>query len=182
MNKNQKILFIGPMGAGKTTAISSISDEAPVATEAKNSARHLSDKPTTTVAMDFGQIELGTDQSVDLYGIPGQEHFNFLWPLLEKGSLGAILLLDCSKNDSLDSLALFCNAFSDLCSKNAVVVALNRITHQSVYDCQNWLSSHDLTLPVIIADPRKRNDVLMLVELLIANAEAEMALAGEWND
>src|SRR5689334_11133396 len=52
------ILFAGPMGAGKTTAIQSLSDIRVIATEAANSDREQSDKPTTTVALDYGEIHV----------------------------------------------------------------------------------------------------------------------------
>ena len=48
------ILFAGPMGAGKTTAISTLSEIAVVSTEAANSERDVVDKATTTVAPDYG--------------------------------------------------------------------------------------------------------------------------------
>ena len=61
-----KILFIGPMGAGKTTAIRCISDSDPIGTEASNSDSGQSTKSTTTVAMDYGSIELGPEEVVHL--------------------------------------------------------------------------------------------------------------------
>lgn len=179
MNNGKKIIFIGSMGAGKTTAISSISDDPPVTTEAMNSARHISDKQTTTVAMDFGRIYLDQFDAIDLYGIPGQDHFDFLWPILEKGALGAIFLLDCSQGDIPETLDRFCNAFARLRDNNAIVIALNRTDQHSVQRCQQWLFDNNLTLPVIVSDPRERTDVLMLLELLIANVEAELFSAGE---
>ena len=181
MNNGTKILFIGPMGAGKTTAITCISDDPPVTTEAANSARHLSDKATTTVAMDFGRIYMDDHNAIDLYGIPGQEHFDFLWPILERGALGAIFLLDGSNiNNNIEfELEKFCSSFSRLRDNNAIVIALNRISPDSIQICQNWLINNNLALPVILADPRIKNDVLMLVELLIANAEVDILSTGE---
>ena len=52
--KEYKILFTGTMGAGKTTAIGSISEIAPVVTDVANSDDALS-KARTTVGLDFGQ-------------------------------------------------------------------------------------------------------------------------------
>jgi len=59
-----KIIFIGPMGAGKTTAIRAISDIDPVTTEAKNTDRAASNKDTTTVAMEYGEVKLDGDESL----------------------------------------------------------------------------------------------------------------------
>ena len=55
------ILFTGPMGAGKTTAIRSLSEIEVVSTEAGNSERHIVDMATTTVALDYGEIVIGSD-------------------------------------------------------------------------------------------------------------------------
>ena len=70
------ILFAGPMGAGKTTAIRTLSDIEVVSTEAANSERNVVDKPTTTVALDYGEITLGDEEKIRLYGVPGQERFD----------------------------------------------------------------------------------------------------------
>ena len=64
MPKTYKIVFAGPVGAGKTTAIQSLSDIEVVTTEAATSddARFL--KATTTVAMDYGLMKLASGDQV----------------------------------------------------------------------------------------------------------------------
>ena len=47
-----KIVFSGPMGAGKTQAIASLSDIPVVSTEVKNTDLHVNTKALTTVGMD----------------------------------------------------------------------------------------------------------------------------------
>ena len=91
---NRKIIFTGPVGAGKTTAIASISDIKPIATDEYASDMTKSRKPQTTVAMDYGLIRLSDNERVHLYGTPGQERFDFMWDILTKGGIGLILLLD----------------------------------------------------------------------------------------
>jgi len=76
------ILFAGPMGAGKSTAIATLSDIEVVTTEAANTERHVVDKETTTVALDYGEITIGDDEKVRLYGVPGQKRFDFMWTIL----------------------------------------------------------------------------------------------------
>ena len=68
-----KIIFAGPVGAGKTTSIASISDIEPLETEenATDEVRHLKEK--TTVAMDYGLITLASGEHIHLYGVPGQD-------------------------------------------------------------------------------------------------------------
>lgn len=51
--RENKIIFTGPVGVGKTTAIAAISDEALVQTDASASDMTLDRKRNTTVAMDY---------------------------------------------------------------------------------------------------------------------------------
>ncbi len=53
-----KIVFSGPMGAGKTQAISSLSDIPVVSTEVKNTDLGTNAKLLTTVGMDYGELTL----------------------------------------------------------------------------------------------------------------------------
>lgn len=173
MKHEKKLIFIGPMGAGKTTAINTISDDAPISTEAKNSHRGIVDKATTTVAMDYGRINLSDGDDVHLYGIPGQVHFNFVWPVVARGALGAILLIDCSQKNWLDSLDLFLENFDTLLARGSIVIALNRADNKNIQDCFTFLKSRKTVLPVFKSDPRSRTDMLLLLEAIIANAEVE---------
>lgn len=53
-----KIIFTGPVGVGKTTAIAALSDDPPIKTDARASDMTTSMKSHTTVAMDYGVIHL----------------------------------------------------------------------------------------------------------------------------
>ena len=69
---------MGPVGAGKTTAIQALSDIEVIATEAKASDDVRKLKKTTTVAMDYGVMNLGNGDQVRLYGAPGQKRFDLM--------------------------------------------------------------------------------------------------------
>lgn len=83
-----KIIFTGPVGVGKTTAIASLSDEPPVQTDASASDMTSVRKGYTTVAMDYGLIQLDENTKIHLYGTPGQERFDFMWDILSQGQYG----------------------------------------------------------------------------------------------
>ena len=51
-----KIIFTGPVGAGKTTLIKAFSDDAPILTEVRPSDDVANMKDQTTVAMDYGSV------------------------------------------------------------------------------------------------------------------------------
>jgi small GTP-binding protein len=89
-----KIIFTGPVGAGKTTALNSISDTPPLSTEARAHDNTRFIKEHTTIAMDYGVLKLSDNEKVHLYGTPGQARFDFMWEILTEGMLGFVVLID----------------------------------------------------------------------------------------
>ncbi len=90
MERPLKIVISGPVGAGKTTFVSTIS-ETPVVSTDEVASEDIG-KKHTTVAMDFGMITV-EGIPVHLFGTPGQERFDFMWEVLSDGALGLLLLL-----------------------------------------------------------------------------------------
>lgn len=169
-----KILFIGPMGAGKTTAISAISDTPPITTEAENSDEAQSVKATTTVALDYGSIELANDV-IHLYGIPGQPRFRFMWPILARGAVGCIVLIDESRENPMEDLDIYLEAFDDLVTKQAFVVGIGRTDKSgaTLDKYTTYFANKDMFPPIFEVDVRERNDVLMMLEILLINQEMQ---------
>lgn len=85
-----KLVVSGPVGAGKTTFVQTLSETPVIATEAE--ASEDIGKANTTVAFDFGTLQIG-GQPVHLYGTPGQDRFDFMWEVLCEGALGLALLV-----------------------------------------------------------------------------------------
>lgn len=167
---NRKIIFTGPVGAGKTTAIASISDIKPIATDEYASDMTKSRKPQTTVAMDYGMIRLSDTERVHLYGTPGQERFDFMWDILTKGGIGLILLLDNTRKDPLQDMRFYTNAFRDFIEKRQMVVGITRMDLQrspGLVDYRQWLDSLSLDAPVFEVDARSHKDVTMMIQSLL---------------
>ena len=174
IGREYKIIVTGTMGAGKTTAISAISDVVVVSTEAANSDQASSAKASTTVALDYGEIKLDGGDRIRLYGTPGQQRFSFMWGILAKGALGLILLIDNSSATPLEDLSRFLDAFEDLAQKGAVVVGITHrdvATGPSMAQYHEVLSVRSLNLPIFSIDGRERAHILLMVDALLSSIE-----------
>jgi uncharacterized protein len=166
----QKIIFTGPVGVGKTTAISAISDEPPVKTEALASDETAMLKENTTVAMDYGTLRLDDNSLVHLYGTPGQDRFDFMWDILAESGIGLILLLDNTREDPLDDMSHYLNAFKDFINDREVVIGVNRYNEKNrpgLYSYHTRLKEHGMQAPVFEIDSRERSDIKVLLLALL---------------
>ncbi len=166
---DHKIIFTGPVGAGKTTAIASVSDAPAVSTDARASDMTQSMKSTTTVAMDYGLMKLGGGEKVHLYGTPGQERFDFMWSILAKGGLGLVLLIDDSRPNPLGDMEFFVNAFDGFIRETQLAVGITKTdlrpgSRLGVY--HDYLQHCGLVVPIFEVDARKRSDITILLEAL----------------
>jgi signal recognition particle receptor subunit beta len=178
------ILFGGPMGAGKTTAIRSLSDIDVVSTEAANSDRETVDKPTTTVALDYGEILLGPDEKVRLYGIPGQRRFSFMWRMLADRAEGMLLLVADDGVDPVGELLMFLHDFADLAERGGVVVGVSRTDlgrgpGMAAYAEALTTARPDTLIPVLSLDPRDKSQMRMALMTLVVNLEMRAMFAVE---
>ncbi|WP_423922057.1 GTP-binding protein [Frigoribacterium sp. 2-23] len=176
------ILFAGPMGAGKTTAIETLSETAVVRTEAANTDRETADKDTTTVALDYGEITLAADEKVRLYGVPGQQRFDFMWTILKERAEGMVLLVNNDAADPIGEMLHFLDEFRDLYDKGGVIVAATRsdvASTPSVADYSAALSERrpDLIVPVFTVDPREESQMRTVLMTLVANIEMRSMFA-----
>lgn len=170
-----KLVFAGPVGAGKTTAVQSLSDIDVVKTESSASDETRRIKRTTTVAMDYGLMRLANGDQVHLYGTPGQKRFDFMWEIVSENALGLILLLKSDADDPLADLRTYVNEFRDFIDRTGLVVG---ITH---FESAGWqlrqqvaeaLIALDLPPCVMDADPRSRPHMATLVKALIHGIES----------
>ena len=171
-----KIVFTGPMGAGKTTAIRAISDAPPVATEVANTEQTRVAKETTTVAMDYGQMILEDGTAVGLYGTPGQERFSFMWEILAQGALGTILLVDATTATALDDVKMYARAFQGFNPAQPLVIGVGRVAPNSglqVDQCTQALAASSVVAPVFSVDVRNKEDVLFLIQTLLCMVEVQ---------
>jgi signal recognition particle receptor subunit beta len=170
-----KIVFTGVAGAGKTTAISRVSDAPPMNADVRNHDPSLA-KEFTTVGMDYGEVALDNGDRLRLYGTPGQERFEFMWRVIGRGALGVVFLCDNSQREPVESLMRYVDSFHSLVAETACVVGVGRSeSHPSpaVDDYVDALSARNVICPVVPVDVREKDDVLLLLDLLLAQLETK---------
>lgn len=180
MPREYKLLFAGAMGAGKTTAIAAISDHAPVATEALNTDRAQHSKHSTTVGFDYGEVALEGGDRLRLYGMPGQDRFDFMWKITSEGALGVVILADGTRPDPLKDLALYVDAFRNFAVAATMVVGVGRSEESgvSIDTYAHWLAERGLNVPAFSVDVRRKDDVVLLIDALLNQIETRELLAG----
>jgi signal recognition particle receptor subunit beta len=171
------ILVAGPMGAGKTTAISSLSGgRLMVSTEAHNTDRATADKDTTTVAMDYSEILLTDEEKVRIYGLPGQKRFAFMWQILKKRATGMILLVNNDAPDPIQHMLDFLEDFKDLYSRGAIIIGISRTDISSTPNVAEYSKAlqetyPDIIIPIFTVDPRDGMHMKKVLMSLVANLE-----------
>jgi len=165
-----KIIFTGPVGAGKTTAITSLSDVPLVKTDEVASDMTKQRKAETTVAMDYGIMNLSDGEKIHLYGTPGQERFDFMWDILTNGGIGLVLLLDNSRTDPFKDMAFFLKSFGDFIQETGVAIGVTQMdlsTRPTIDDYHQHLQTLNIKVPVFSVDAREKKDVSVLVQALM---------------
>jgi uncharacterized protein len=173
-----KIIFTGPVGAGKTTAIQTLSDIPPVKTDAVASDMTKARKAGTTVAMDYGVMNLDDGEKIHLYGTPGQERFDFMWDILVTGGIGLIILLDNTRADPFKDMRFFIQAFKKFISETNVAIGVTQMDIRNtptIADYHAQLRSVDMKPPVFSVDARVKGDVSLLVQSLLYSLDPGLA-------
>jgi signal recognition particle receptor subunit beta len=168
MPRYSKVIFTGPVGAGKTTAIRSLSDIPPVHTDASASDTRPR-KTSTTVAMDYGLTTLGGER-IHLYGTPGQARFVFMYDILTRGGTGLVLLVDNARAEPFKDLKFFLGKFRRLIQSTGLVIGVTRMDvspYPLLEEYHPRAAEFGFTPPIFEVDARRRDDVSTLVQSLL---------------
>ncbi len=169
--KSYKLVFAGPVGAGKTTAIQSLSDIEVVRTEARASDDVKKLKDHTTVAMDYGLMKLASGDQVRLYGAPGQKRFDFMWDILTENALGLVLMIKGNAPDPVADLRTYVEEFRDFIDQSTLVVGITHTDEAGGWQVRQNLAREldKMGLPPVVmdADARSRPHMATLVQALI---------------
>jgi hypothetical protein len=170
-----KLIITGALGAGKTSAIAAISEIPPVATDVPMTEEpRTAVKSTTTVAMDYGELTLDDGQKLQIFGTPGQKRYDFMCRILARGALGVVILIDYTRPQAVEDLAHFLDLFRDPLDAGAGVIGVTHCDQRTDLDLEPYyrlLGARGELLPLFPVDARDRDDIVMLVEALLASLE-----------
>ncbi len=140
-----RIVVTGGVGAGKTSFIRTISEIDVVDTDKATTDELAQIKATTTVALDFGRLNIAPDQSLHLYGTPGQSRFEFMWEILIAKAHVYILLVDAHRPEHLR----YGRRILNFINQRVQIPYLIGLTHT---DCPGAWEAEDIALALGIAD------------------------------
>ncbi len=168
-----RFVFVGEVGAGKSTAINTLSDGRAMSMDVPLSEEvEIDGKFDTTVGFDFAVVPIG-DTPLFLYGTPGQERFRFVADDLISGALGAVLLVNVSAPTALEQYRRWLDLLGAAKQRLHVVVALNRMMLKGP-TLSEFRAERDRgnlrILAVQTADPRSRSEMLACLRLLTLRA------------
>ncbi|MCW8194590.1 GTP-binding protein [Proteobacteria bacterium 005FR1] len=167
-----KLVIAGPVGAGKTTAIRSLADMEPVSTEMALTDGAMGEKTTTTVALDFSTVLLDDGTPLLVYGLPGQERFDHMRPIVISGAVGVIVLLDGSDAKVTTDCEHWLDAVRSIDPTLPVVVGVTKTDTTANFhmgQLREVVQRSGLPIPVFTVDARDREQTAHLVRALLVS-------------
>ncbi|WP_137815237.1 GTP-binding protein [Gandjariella thermophila] len=170
-----KIVVAGGFGAGKTTFLGSVSQNAPLTMEAlmTEAGKHVSDlvtacsERTVTVRTDFGRVALDADLLLYLFVTPRRERSWFLWDDLVRGAIGAVVLTDASRpQDAAEAVSFFEDRGLPY------IIALNDFGRVMTYDERRIREAMEIGphVPMVTCDARDRRFAAKALTALVEYA------------
>ncbi|MCP3954469.1 MAG: hypothetical protein GY697_19975 [Desulfobacterales bacterium] len=178
----RKIVFMGPVGAGKTTAVRTATDDHSVMTDMPTGDVAAIRKGFTTVAMDYGVVDLDENTRIHVHGCPGQKRFDFMWPIVTRGAYGLVLLIDNNRNYPQRDLKQYLSAIYKQLPNTRLIVGITRTDVSDsppLSEYGKWLQELHINAEVMKVDPREKADVLLLLGRLLTTETGHACISSD---
>ncbi len=177
-----QVVFAGPFGVGKTTALRAVSDIPVVNTDV---ASHevapnapAQGKTTTTTAFDYGEWRFADGNRVSLIGVPGQDRFEAMWDLTIPRSSAIVLWVYGDRDPQLHDCSKWLNALAQRQATARLAVAVTRVaaenTEAALAPYRALVRRYHPLAPVITADPRQAADVMQAIMIALTSPYAAL--------
>lgn len=166
-----KLVFVGNVESGKTTAIESVSDVAPMSTRMPVAIGHTSAKFT----LDYTTARLDDGDWLHIYGVPGQRHLDFMWPMVCDGATGILVLVNACDPERLAYTTSMLEEFSRLAPDASFTVGVTRsdlVSEFRLDEFRHALAAKGFHLPVVKVDTREPAQVRFLIKILLSGRSA----------
>lgn len=172
-----RFLVTGAKSSGKTSFVFSLSDSPIIEQDIFASSPSMRDPEIGDVYVDYGEIRVDDDHILEIYATPGQRRFAFMWRILCKRAMGAVVLVDNTRPDPVADLLIYLENFSPLLpnghrSLAVGVKGLGLPGLPSLASFQERLPPYAKNLPIVACDPSKRSDALFLLQIVSSASTA----------
>jgi len=164
--KNFNIILAGPVESGKTTAIKTLC-ASPLKTSNTNIV-DVSDK--TEEKYESGVMSLGANEKIYLHAVTEQHALSSIAETLATDGFGVILLLDNTRDDSLNDMTLFLESLKEIDDQTSVSIGITRtdttpLLSMELY--QKKLKQLNFNSAIFEVDTRDFSDMSYLVQALL---------------
>ena len=157
-----RVSLLGPMGIGKTTALRSLCGQFMAGSDVRNLDKGAHAKEFTTVGAEFGEIDLGSGERLQLVGSPGQDRFDFVRRWVLSASVGALLMVDVNDADAVEYASEMLTGAAELDAAPLMILLSCRTANGAqleAFSAALMAKGHDV-VPIVEADPRDRQQML----------------------
>lgn len=172
-----RLVVTGPVGAGKSTFIRSVSEIEVVDTDRRATDETQLLKKKTTVAFDFGRLQFGPEMALHLYGTPGQSRFDFMWDILIRKAHAYILLVAAHRpREFRDARRIL--TFMKHRSQVPMIIGLTHVDCPNAWEAANvgvalgYPNPFDCP-PIVSVDATQAGSVAQAIIKLIEHASCE---------
>lgn len=183
-----KVVFVGPSGAGKTTAIQTVSRSRSGFNEYQQSGPELQHNMLFGQAVDYELINLRDGQTLQLLGTQGSQNSDTIQVLLHRGVAAVVIMISNAVPNPLANLREQLLQIGELAKTTRIVVGLSHMDVKAdpgatvfsrelhkfeVFECLEH------NIPLLVVDPRDPQDMALLLEtaLYIRKDDEEQELA-----
>jgi len=175
-----KVLFIGESHPDKVTAVEVVCGRRPQYVEVASAARSSGLPIRETARFSLAVANIGYRAPVCCITVPTTKGLGraaaSLWP---DGVLGAVLLIRSRAPCAIVDVKRYLAEYEFLARRDAVAIGITDLESESRTDLrayQDAVAQEGLNAPVFAVDVMRRTEVLLLIDVLIANADVKAAL------
>jgi len=164
INQEMKIVIVGDVGAGKSTAIKTISEIPFVNSE------------VIYLKMVYG-IAVLDEAKLHLFSAPGERRFDFMAAALCMDAHGIIIMVNLHSDDPLVSLDYYLNQYRHFLKKQPDVIAMTYsgdIWDTSLHDYQSYVLRYGFTCKDMLVNHYNKNDVEQTLRAMPLNMSSRL--------